>query len=115
MPAPHPRPGRSENTELADRLELLGRFTRIVELAPLGEAELRGIVVEQVQRYRRELEADGLELAVDAATTDALVADALRRGIGARGLRAALTRIVEDLVYETVGEDGPDALALPWR
>ncbi len=95
--------------------ELLGRFTRIVELAPLGEAELRAIVVEHVRRYRRELEADGLELVVDAATTDGLVAEALRRGVGARGLRAALTRLVEDLVYERAGADGREALELPWR
>jgi ATP-dependent Clp protease ATP-binding subunit ClpX len=107
--AADPAPARRElEVSALDRYgfmpELLGRFTRIVELAPLGEAELRGIVVEQVRRYRRELEADGLALAVDAATADALVADALRRGVGARGLRAALTRIVEDLVYERAGE-----------
>lgn len=113
------RPARRDDIEVSslDRYgfmpELLGRFTRIVELAPLGEAELRGIVVEQVRRNRRELEADGLELVVDAETTDALVTDALRRGVGARGLRAALMRIVEDLVYETAGADAQGAPELP--
>ena len=102
-PARPPEAGELEIAAL-DRYgfmpELLGRFTRIVELAPLGEAELRAIAVEQVRRYRRELSADGLDLHVDGTATDALVADALRRGVGARGLRAALTRMVEDVVYE---------------
>jgi ATP-dependent Clp protease ATP-binding subunit ClpX len=83
--------------------ELLGRFTRIVELSTLGDAELRGILGEQVRRYRRELNADGLDLHVEPATVNALVADALRLGVGARGLRAALTRMVEDVVYEQGG------------
>jgi ATP-dependent Clp protease ATP-binding subunit ClpX len=79
--------------------ELLGRFTRMVEVSQLGEGELHAVLVEQVRRYRRELNADGLDLHVDPATTDGLVADALRHRVGARGLRATLTRLVEDVIY----------------
>lgn len=104
-----PAAARPEELEVAalDRYgfmpELLGRFTRLVEVAPLGEAELRAVLDVEVRRYQRELNADGMDLQVDAGTADALVRDALRRGMGARGLRAALTRIVEDVVYERAG------------
>lgn len=101
-----PRPEELEVTAL-DRYgfmpELLGRFTRMVELSTLGEAELRAILGEQVRRYRRELNADGLDLQVDSTTADALVSDALGRGVGARGLRSAITRMVEEVVYDHAG------------
>jgi ATP-dependent Clp protease ATP-binding subunit ClpX len=79
--------------------ELVGRFTRIVALEPLGRAELRAILDAEVVRWRRELEADGIPLALDDARLDALADDATRLRHGARGLRGAMTRIVEEAVY----------------
>jgi ATP-dependent Clp protease ATP-binding subunit ClpX len=83
--------------------ELVGRFNRLVELAPLGLEELRSILAEQAGRYRRELEAEGLELELPQSRLDALAEAALRDRLGARGLRTSLTRIVEDLLYERIG------------
>ena len=83
--------------------ELIGRFNRLVELAPLGLEELRAILAEQAGRYRRELEAEGLELDLPQSRLDALAEAALRDRLGARGLRTSLTRIVEELLYERIG------------
>ncbi len=80
--------------------ELLGRFTRFLELEPLGAEELRSILDHEVRRHRRELRADGLDLRLDRPALDAIVEEALRSGKGARGIRGALTRAVEDLLYE---------------
>jgi len=80
--------------------ELLGRFTRVVELTPLGRTELESILLDVLRRHRGELEAEGLDLALPPEALAGIVDSAIRRGHGARGLRAAVTRLVEDIVYE---------------
>lgn len=100
--------------------ELLGRFSRFVELEPLGAEELRAILDREVHRHRGELRADGLDLRLDRRALDAMVEEALRSGKGARGLRGALTRAVEDVLYERApsspsAEDGTPQPNLPLR
>ncbi len=88
--------------------ELIGRFSRLVELAPLGLPELRRILDEQARRHVRELKADGLALALDERALGAMAARAHRDGHGARGLRAALALEVEALVYDGLAPRGQD-------
>jgi ATP-dependent Clp protease ATP-binding subunit ClpX len=82
--------------------ELVGRFTRVVRLGPLGRAELRRILDGLVHRHARELGLDGLALELDEPALAALADQAYRAGHGARGLRAAVARHVESLVYDGI-------------
>ena len=80
--------------------ELIGRFTRVLPFLPLGAATLRRILAEQVLPGRaRELELAGIELQVDAPVLDHIVAQALKRETGARGLASALSRHLDDAIY----------------
>ncbi len=86
--------------------ELVGRFTRVVRLAPLGRAELRRILDGLVRRQARELGLDGLALDLEEPALAALADEAHRAGHGARGLRAAVVRHVEGLVYDGIRPAG---------
>lgn len=83
--------------------ELVGRFSRIVELAPLAAPELRRILDGLVRRHIRELRAEGLDLALDDQELTGIAERAARAGVGARGLRGEVTRRVEAIVYENAG------------
>ncbi len=82
--------------------ELLGRFTRLVELQPLGREELESILTNVLERHRSELAAEGLELPLQEEMVEGIIEGALRRGYGARGLHLAVTRLVEDVIYDQV-------------
>ena len=84
--------------------ELLGRFSRIVPFAPLDEETLRAILLDGVLKdYQAEFRKEGLELQLDQDVLDGLVAHALRREVGARGLRAALVPHLEEAAYRYFG------------
>jgi ATP-dependent Clp protease ATP-binding subunit ClpX len=85
--------------------ELIGRFTRMVSFAPLDTATLRDILQVNVLRaYEREFEQEGLKLVVEPEVRDWVVARALKRETGARGLRAALAPVLEHAAYEHFGQ-----------
>ncbi|XXF78685.1 AAA family ATPase [Myxococcaceae bacterium GXIMD 01537] len=85
--------------------ELIGRFNRIVSFAPLDAPTLEGILEAQVlAAYEREFTHEGLTLVVERPVREHLVARALQRETGARGLRAALTPVLERAAYDCFGE-----------
>jgi ATP-dependent Clp protease ATP-binding subunit ClpX len=85
--------------------ELIGRFSRIVSFAPLDEATLGSILEDTVlQGYAREFSHEGLRLEVEPAVRQWVVARALKRETGARGLRAALVPHLERAAYEHFGQ-----------
>ncbi len=84
--------------------ELIGRFTRIVPLAPLDRDTLEEILQDNVVRqFRREFEDEGLRLRVSRRVIDHIVDLALKRQTGARGLNAILTHVLEDTAFQTFG------------
>jgi ATP-dependent Clp protease ATP-binding subunit ClpX len=84
--------------------ELIGRFSRVVAFAPLDEQTLKQILIDNVVvDYQREFEGEGLELEVEAGALDAVVKKALKREVGARGLRAALVPHLEEAAYDYFG------------
>lgn len=91
--------------------ELIGRFSAIVRLAPLGERELKEILVRNVlPRYEEEFRREGLTLTVPAKVVKKIVEDALERKTGARGLNLQLTRYLEGQAFEKFGGgDGQQA------
>lgn len=85
--------------------ELIGRFNRIVSFSPLDATTLKDILQSNVLRaYEREFEQEGLTLVVEPSVRDWVVARALSRETGARGLRAALAPALERAAYEHFGQ-----------
>lgn len=85
--------------------ELMARFTRIVALRPLDRATLKQIMQDNViDRFKREFQEEGLELAVEESVLEHIVDSALKRQTGARGLVSLLTTRLEDCAYETFCE-----------
>ncbi|MBC7806664.1 MAG: ATP-dependent Clp protease ATP-binding subunit ClpX [Akkermansiaceae bacterium] len=88
--------------------EFVGRLPVIATLDALDEDALVRILIEPknalVKQFHKYLEMDGITLQF---TDDALVAiarEALRRGAGARALRAILEELLLDLMYDAPSE-----------
>lgn len=93
--------------------ELIGRFNRIVSFAPLDTSTLKDILQVNVLRtYEREFEQEGLKLVVEPQVRDWVVARALKRETGARGLRASLAPVIERAAYEHFGQPGAACIRL---
>jgi ATP-dependent Clp protease ATP-binding subunit ClpX len=85
--------------------ELIGRFSRIVSFSPLDAKTLGDILEDNVLRaYEREFGHEGLTLVVEPSVREWVVARALKRETGARGLRAALVPQLERAAYDHFGE-----------
>ncbi len=85
--------------------ELIGRFTRIVPLAPLDKKTLKSILRDNVIRqFVREFEDEGLALKVSGKVIDHIVDLAVTRQTGARGLNAIMTHLLEDTAFRTFGQ-----------
>ncbi len=84
--------------------ELIGRFSRLVAFAPLDAATLRAILADTVvSGYVAEFAAEGISLVVEPAALDLVIARALKRELGARGLRAALVPFLEEAAFAHFG------------
>jgi ATP-dependent Clp protease ATP-binding subunit ClpX len=93
--------------------ELIGRFNRIVSFAPLDASTLKDILQVNVLRtYEREFEQEGLKLVVDPLVRDWVVAHALKRETGARGLRASLAPVIERAAYDHFGQQRTASIRL---
>jgi ATP-dependent Clp protease ATP-binding subunit ClpX len=53
----------------------------------------------------REFKMEGFELTIDETVLDHIVADAIKRETGARGLASTLTRNLEDVAFGSFGVD----------
>lgn len=84
--------------------ELIARFTRVVPFSALDANTLKDILrTDVVDRMTREFTDENIELDVDEDVLDHVVADALRRETGARGLSSTLTRHLEEVAFEAFG------------
>ncbi|MGQ9657047.1 MAG: ATP-dependent Clp protease ATP-binding subunit ClpX [Fimbriimonadales bacterium] len=84
--------------------EFIGRLPVIATLDALDEATLARILVEPknalVRQYQKFFELDGIELVVQEGALRAIAQEAIRRGTGARALRAILEEIMLNVMYE---------------
>jgi ATP-dependent Clp protease ATP-binding subunit ClpX len=53
-----------------------------------------------VKQYQRFFEMDGVELLITDDALDAIAEQAMKRGTGARGLRAIMEEVLLDTMYE---------------
>lgn len=87
--------------------EFVGRAPLIVQLHPLGEDDLVRILTEPknalVKQYQELFRMEGIELRFTQAALREVARRALKRGTGARGLRAILEKAMVDLMFEAPG------------
>ncbi|MGQ9692645.1 MAG: ATP-dependent Clp protease ATP-binding subunit ClpX [Thermaceae bacterium] len=87
--------------------EFVGRAPIIVQLHPLDEEALVRILTEPknalVKQYQALMRMEGIELRFTQAALREIARRALKRGTGARGLRALMEKTMLDLMYEAPG------------
>ena len=90
--------------------EFIGRLPVVVTLDSLDEEALVNILTEPknalVKQYQRLMEMDGAKLTFDEAALHLIAQEALKRKTGARGLRAVLEGIMQNVMYEIPSIDG---------
>jgi ATP-dependent Clp protease ATP-binding subunit ClpX len=80
--------------------ELMGRFSRIVPLQPMGMKELLQILSTQViERYRKELGMAGIHLDIEPGVLERIARECLIRETGARGIASSLGNHLEQACF----------------
>jgi ATP-dependent Clp protease ATP-binding subunit ClpX len=89
--------------------ELVGRMPVMVALDELNEDDLVRILLEPrnalTKQYRKLFELENVGLTFDPAALGAVAGKALKRGTGARGLRAILEMMMTDLMFDLPSRD----------
>jgi len=102
--------------------ELIGRLPIITTLQNLDEEALINILTQPknalVKQYKKFFELEGVDLDIEADALKKIASLAIKRKIGARGLRAIMESTMLDLMYEVpsnekvqkvvIGEDAID-------
>ncbi|MDO8107277.1 ATP-dependent Clp protease ATP-binding subunit ClpX [Isoptericola sp. b441] len=89
--------------------EFIGRLPVITTVSPLDRAALVRILTEPrnalVKQYQRMFEIDGVELEFTEDAIEAIADQALLRGTGARGLRAILEEVLQQVMFDVPSRD----------
>ncbi|MFN3867106.1 MAG: ATP-dependent Clp protease ATP-binding subunit ClpX [Demequina sp.] len=89
--------------------EFIGRMPVIATVSPLDVHAMVSILTEPknalVKQYQRMFELDGVELEFDQDAIEAIAAQALERGTGARGLRAIMEEVLQGAMFEVPGRE----------
>jgi len=89
--------------------EFVGRLPVVATLEELTEDQLVTILTEpknaMVKQYQKLLGMEGVHLNLTKDALKALASEAVKKGTGARALRAMLERIMLDIMYDAPGRD----------
>ena len=89
--------------------EFIGRLPVVSTLDTLTEDELMAILTDpknaMVKQYAKLMAMDGIGLTFTKDALRALAEEAVRKGTGARALRALIERIMLDIMYEAPGRE----------
>ncbi|MGH8047714.1 MAG: ATP-dependent Clp protease ATP-binding subunit ClpX, partial [Chthoniobacterales bacterium] len=89
--------------------EFIGRLPVVTTLDPLTEEELILILTEPknaiVKQYSKLMAMDGVGLSVTKDALRAMATEAVKKGTGARALRAMMERIMLDIMYDAPGRE----------
>ena len=89
--------------------ELIGRLPVITALTPLSREDLVRILTEPknalVKQYQKLMEYDMVDLIFEPGALEAVADKSMERGIGARGLRAVLEEVMNQIMYD-IPSDG---------
>ena len=84
--------------------EFIGRVPVIVTLSPLSEEDLVEVLIKPrnavVKQFQKIFQMEGVKLTVTPAALRAIARQAIRRGTGARGLRAILEEVLLDTMFK---------------
>ena len=84
--------------------EFIGRLPVMTTVADLDKESLIRVLTEPknaiVKQYARFFEMDGVELVLTDDALEAIAEQAMKRGTGARGLRAIMEEVLLDTMYE---------------
>lgn len=91
--------------------EFTGRLPVITSMTELTEDDLVRVLTEPrnclVKQYRKLLSLDGVDLSFEPDALRALARNALARKTGARGLRAAMEKIMTNIMFEAADGSAP--------
>ncbi len=89
--------------------EFIGRLPVVASVSRLDQAALVRILSEPrnalVKQYQRMFQIDGVELEFDDDAVAAIADQALLRGTGARGLRAIMEEVLQQVMFEVPSRD----------
>ena len=84
--------------------EFIGRLPVMTTVEDLDKESLVKVLTEPknaiAKQYGRFFEMDGVELVVTDDALEAIAEQAMKRGTGARGLRAIMEEVLLDTMYE---------------
>jgi len=96
--------------------ELVGRLPVTVPLDALDEDSLMRILVEPknavTKQFQRLFELESVRLTIDKDALRAIAQKALKRGTGARGLRAILEEMMTDIMFDIPSRDDVREVAI---
>ncbi|GAA1876250.1 ATP-dependent Clp protease ATP-binding subunit ClpX [Myceligenerans crystallogenes] len=89
--------------------EFIGRLPVVASVSPLDRDALVRILTEPrnalVKQYQRMFQIDGVELEFDDGAVQAIADQALLRGTGARGLRAIMEEVLQQVMFDVPSRD----------
>ncbi|MCG2797301.1 MAG: ATP-dependent Clp protease ATP-binding subunit ClpX [Cellulomonas sp.] len=89
--------------------EFVGRLPVLTTVTPLDREALVRILTEPrnalVKQYQRMFQIDGVELEFTPGAVEAIAEQALLRGTGARGLRAIMEEVLQQVMFEVPSRD----------
>ena len=90
--------------------EIVGRLPVLTSLAPLSKTDLVKVLSEPknalTKQYQRLMAMDDVELKFTPEALEMIAEKAVKRGTGARGLRALLEELMLDAMFEAPGKSG---------
>ncbi len=96
--------------------EFIGRLPVIASVAPLDRDALVRILTEPrnalVRQYQRMFQIDGVELQFDDDAIVAIADQALLRGTGARGLRAIMEEVLQQVMFDVPSRDDVERVVI---
>ncbi|MBD8080799.1 ATP-dependent Clp protease ATP-binding subunit ClpX, partial [Cellulosimicrobium arenosum] len=96
--------------------EFIGRLPVIAAVEPLDRAALVAILTEPrnalVKQYQRMFEIDGVGLEFDEDALGAIAEQALLRGTGARGLRAIMEEVLQQVMFDVPSRDDVERVVI---
>ncbi|MEO5983401.1 MAG: ATP-dependent Clp protease ATP-binding subunit ClpX [Pedococcus sp.] len=90
--------------------EFIGRLPVITTVSPLDQASLVTILSKPrnalVKQYKKMFEIDNVELEFTDDALEAIADSALKRGTGARGLRAIMEEVLMPVMFDVPSDEG---------
>jgi ATP-dependent Clp protease ATP-binding subunit ClpX len=90
--------------------EFIGRLPVITTVSPLDQESLVTILSKPrnalVKQYKKMFEIDNVELEFTDDALEAIADQALKRGTGARGLRAIMEEVLMPVMFDVPSDEG---------